>query len=107
VFEEHASGADRGRPVLARLLREIQSGETLVVVRLDRLARSVTHLLAVIEQLEAAALHFGAEGLSARNCPVRNVNTDEIPAILVRRAPRTQSGCGTMGLHTAEGFENI
>ena len=42
VLEEHASGADRSRPVLARLLREIQPGETLVVVRLDRLARSVS-----------------------------------------------------------------
>ena len=58
VLEEHASGADRSRPVLARLLREIRSGETLVVVRLDRLARSVSHLLAVIEQLEAAGAHF-------------------------------------------------
>jgi len=58
LLEEHASGADRGRPVLARLLREIRPGETLVVVRLDRLARSVTHLLAVIEQLEASGAHF-------------------------------------------------
>src|SRR5271166_5010133 len=58
VLEEHASGADRSRPMLARLLRDIVSGETLVVVRLDRLARSVSHLLAVIEQLEAAGAHF-------------------------------------------------
>jgi DNA invertase Pin-like site-specific DNA recombinase len=58
VLEEHASGADRSRPVLARLLRDIRSGETLVVVRLDRLARSVSHLLAVIEQLEANGAHF-------------------------------------------------
>ena len=58
VLEERASGADRSRPVLAQLLREIQQGETLVVVRLDRLARSVSHLLAVIEQLEAAGAHF-------------------------------------------------
>ena len=58
VHEEHASGADRSRPVLARLLREIRSGETLVVVRLDRLARSVSHLLAVIEQLETKGAHF-------------------------------------------------
>jgi DNA invertase Pin-like site-specific DNA recombinase len=29
-----------------------------VVVRLDRLARSVSHLLAVIEQLEAGGAHF-------------------------------------------------
>ncbi len=58
ILEEHASGADRGRPVLARLLHEIRAGETLVVVRLDRLARSVSHLLAVIEQLEEAGAHF-------------------------------------------------
>ena len=58
VHEERASGADRTRPVLARLLRAIRPGETLVVVRLDRLARSVAHLLAVIEQLEARGAHF-------------------------------------------------
>jgi DNA invertase Pin-like site-specific DNA recombinase len=58
IREEHASGTDRGRPVLACLLREIRPGETLVVVRLDRLARSVSHLLAVIEQLETNGAHF-------------------------------------------------
>ena len=58
LLEERASGADRSRPVLARLLRDLQPGETLVVVRLDRLARSVSHLLAVIEQLEARGAHF-------------------------------------------------
>jgi len=58
ILEEHASGADRERPVLARLLRDIRPGETLVVVRLDRLARSVSHLLAVIEQLEMLGAHF-------------------------------------------------
>ena len=58
ILEEHASGADRSRPVLARLLRDIRPGDTLVVVRLDRLARSVGHLLAVIEQLEASGAHF-------------------------------------------------
>ena len=58
LHEEHASGADRARPVLARLLRDIRPGDTLVVVRLDRLARSVAHLLAVIEQLEARGAHF-------------------------------------------------
>lgn len=58
ILEEHASGADRSRPVLTRLLRDIAPGETLVVVRLDRLARSVSHLLGVIEQLEARGAHF-------------------------------------------------
>ena len=31
IIEEHGSGASRARPALARLLREIKTGETLVV----------------------------------------------------------------------------
>ncbi len=58
VHEEHGSGASRSRPVLAKLLREIAAGDVLVVVRLDRLARSVSHLLEVIEQLEKRSVHF-------------------------------------------------
>lgn len=52
-MEEHASGADRQRPVLAALLRRgLQRGDTLVVVKLDRLARSLDHLLEVVRTLE-------------------------------------------------------
>ncbi len=51
IFEEHASGGNRARPVLARVLERVQSGDTLVVVRIDRLARSLSHLLKVIERL--------------------------------------------------------
>jgi DNA invertase Pin-like site-specific DNA recombinase len=58
IHKEHGSGASRARPVLARLLREIAPGDVLVVVRLDRLARSVSHLLEVIEDLEARKAHF-------------------------------------------------
>jgi Resolvase, N terminal domain len=55
---KNASGADRSRLVLARLLCDITAGDTLVGVRLDRLARSVSHLLAVIEQLAAKGTYF-------------------------------------------------
>ena len=58
IHQEHGSGASRARPVLARLMREIGVGDVLVVVRLDRLARSVGHLLAVIEDLEGRRAHF-------------------------------------------------
>lgn len=51
IVEETASGADPARPELARLLDRIAPGDTLVVVRLDRLARSLTHLLAVLARL--------------------------------------------------------
>ncbi len=58
IFEEHASGGNRARPVLARVLERVQSGDTLVVVRIDRLARSLSHLLEVIERLEAKGAFF-------------------------------------------------
>ena len=58
IYQEHGSGASRARPELARLMREIRPGDVLVVVRLDRLARSVSHLLEVIERLEESGAHF-------------------------------------------------
>ncbi|MCW3784443.1 recombinase family protein [Defluviimonas salinarum] len=58
VHEEHGSGGNRARPVLKRLLERIAPGDTLVVVRIDRLARSLSHLLEVIEGLEAKGVHF-------------------------------------------------
>ena len=58
IHEEKASGGDRARPVLARVLERVGKGDTLVVMRIDRLARSLAHLLAVIEQLEAKGAFF-------------------------------------------------
>jgi DNA invertase Pin-like site-specific DNA recombinase len=58
IFLEHGSGASRPRPVLTGLLAELSAGDVLVVVRLDRLAQSVSHLLLVIEDLEQRGVHF-------------------------------------------------
>lgn len=58
IHKEHGSGSSRARPVLAKLMRELGAGDVLVVVRLDRLARSVSHLLAVIEDLDERKAHF-------------------------------------------------
>ncbi len=58
IVQKHGSGASRARPALSKLLREINAGDTLIVVRLDRLARSVSHLLEVIEDLTAKNAHF-------------------------------------------------
>jgi DNA invertase Pin-like site-specific DNA recombinase len=55
---EKASGANRNRPELARLVRDMRAGDVLKVVRIDRLARSVSHLLEVIETLERKGAHF-------------------------------------------------
>lgn len=58
IFEEHGSGASRARPVLTRLLGDLAAGDVLVVVRLDRLACSLVHLLQVIVDLEKRGVHF-------------------------------------------------
>jgi DNA invertase Pin-like site-specific DNA recombinase len=58
VHEENASGGDRSRPVLKRVLETVRSGDTLIVVRIDRLARSLSHLLEVIETLQACGAAF-------------------------------------------------
>ncbi|TMU86282.1 recombinase family protein [Brucella haematophila] len=58
IVQEHGSGASRARPALSKLLHDISAGDTLVVVRIDRLARSVSHLLEVIEGLTEKGVHF-------------------------------------------------
>ena len=58
IHEEQASGGNRARQVLARVLERVAKGDTLFVVRIDRLARSLSHLLEVIERLEAKGASF-------------------------------------------------
>lgn len=58
IFEEKASGASRSRPELAKAVARMQRGDILVVARIDRLARSLSHLLEVIEGLETVGAHF-------------------------------------------------
>jgi DNA invertase Pin-like site-specific DNA recombinase len=62
VVEETASGGDRARPALAALLGRLRHGETLVVARIDRLARSLAHRLEVIGRLEARGVGFRSLG---------------------------------------------
>lgn len=48
VHVETASGRRADRPVLAALLAQLQQGDALVVTKLDRLGRSMAHLVQVI-----------------------------------------------------------
>jgi DNA invertase Pin-like site-specific DNA recombinase len=60
VYEEKASGAQRDRPELKAALDYMRDGDTLVVWKLDRLARSLKQL---IETIEA----FGERGIGLRS----------------------------------------
>lgn len=51
IFTEKASGAQRERPQLAAALDYMRDGDTLVIWRLDRLARSLKQLIETVEAL--------------------------------------------------------
>lgn len=58
LTDEGYSGADFTRPGLARLLRKLRRGDTIVVWRLDRLGRSLFELLKLIRDLNERGVEF-------------------------------------------------
>jgi DNA invertase Pin-like site-specific DNA recombinase len=58
IWTEQASGGRDDRPELAALLAYARAGDVLAVWRLDRLGRSLPHLLAVVEDLDAAGVEL-------------------------------------------------
>ena len=58
VLRETASGASRARPELARALDAVRRGDVFVVMRIDRLARSLSHLLDIVEGLDRRGVGF-------------------------------------------------
>jgi DNA invertase Pin-like site-specific DNA recombinase len=61
VFSEKASGrSTNGRHELSKALRALKPGDTLIVVRLDRLARSIRDLLSLLDTIKASEAHIKA-----------------------------------------------
>jgi len=58
IWTDVASGSRDDRPQLAQLLERLLSGDTLVVWRLDRLGRSLPHLLTTVNDLEGRGVGF-------------------------------------------------
>lgn len=58
VFVEKASGVDRERPQLAKCLNFLRAGDVLVVWKLDRLGRSLAHLIEIVDGLRAKGVGF-------------------------------------------------
>lgn len=52
IYTEHASGALRERPQLASMLDYARSGDVIVITKLDRLARSLAHLIDLAADLD-------------------------------------------------------
>jgi len=58
IHIETASGARHERPVLTKLLAKLERGDVLMTFRLDRLGRSLVHLVKVLEDLETRGIAF-------------------------------------------------
>lgn len=62
VFREKVSGTRAERPQLARLMAAMAPGDTVLVTRLDRLARSTRDLLNVLDAINGAGAAFRSLG---------------------------------------------
>jgi DNA invertase Pin-like site-specific DNA recombinase len=58
LFEDHASGAKDDRPGLTQALSFVRAGDVLVVWKLDRLGRSLSHLLCIVNTLKEKQVAF-------------------------------------------------
>ena len=65
VYTEVISGARAERPVLEQLIETLRAGDVLVIWKLDRLGRSLTHLLAIVTDLITRQI-----GLKSLNDPI-------------------------------------
>lgn len=71
VFQETVSGAKRDRKELKRALAALEEGDTLLISRLDRLARSTVDLLNTLEAVanKGAAFKSLADGWADTTTP--------------------------------------
>ena len=58
IFTDKISGVKSLRPGLDQCLEELKAGDTLIVWRLDRLGRSMSHLVKLIEDLRQEGISF-------------------------------------------------
>lgn len=62
IFSDIASGARSRRPGLDALLDRLSPGDVLVVVKLDRLGRSLSHLISLVSSLGDRGIEFRSIG---------------------------------------------
>jgi len=68
VYEDRASGRRDDRPGLAACLKAVRTSDTLVIWKLDRLGRSLRHLVELVEDLKAREVQLRSihDGIDTR-----------------------------------------
>lgn len=62
IFADTITGTARTRPELDRMMRELRDGDVVVVVKYDRLARSLKDLLQIVDLIQARGAGFRSIG---------------------------------------------
>ena len=58
VFKDEVTGAHVNRPALARCLKALETGDTLIVWKLDRLGRSLRDLIHMLDDFKQRGVKF-------------------------------------------------
>ncbi|SFZ78820.1 recombinase family protein [Chitinimonas taiwanensis] len=58
IIEEKRSGGSMSRPMLFKVFRTMRRGDTVVVYKIDRIARSLKDLLVILERMESRGVEF-------------------------------------------------
>jgi DNA invertase Pin-like site-specific DNA recombinase len=58
IYKEHVSGMKKDRPELVKLLQFAREGDEIIVFKMDRISRSLKHLLELTDEFEERGIHF-------------------------------------------------
>lgn len=78
LYAEHVSSVAQSRPELAKAMEFVREGDTLVITKVDRLARSTMHLWEIVRDLDAKGV-----GLRVLNLGGQEIDTKSASSRLI------------------------
>ena len=100
IYEDLASGRNDARPGLIACLKALQSGNTLVLWKLDRLGRDLRHLVNTVEDLRVRGV--GLKVLTGAGAQIDTTTANGRLAFGIFAAFADDAERGIMQSHTAE-----
>jgi DNA invertase Pin-like site-specific DNA recombinase len=58
IFQEKMTGTKKERPQLEEMLKQLRTGDKVVIYKLDRISRSTKHLIELSERFESEGVQF-------------------------------------------------